>query len=75
MATKDVIRQLLTESDNVTHDLYRYMAVASVVSGLALQVFAVGWRGQPFDMQAFGVGTGALLAGVGVALGMKKENS
>ena len=74
MATKDVIRQLLTESDNVTHDLYRYMAVASVVSGLGLQIIAV-CKGQPFDMQAFGVGTGALLAGVGVALGMKKENS
>ena len=74
MATKDVIRQLLTESDNITHDLYRYMAVASVVSGLGLQIIAV-FKGQPFDMQAFGVGTGALLAGVGVALGMKKENS
>ena len=74
MAAKDIIRQLLTESDNVTHDLYRYLAVASVVSGLALPVYAV-LKGQLFDMQAFGVGTGALLAGVGVALGLKKEQS
>lgn len=71
---REIIRQLFTESDNITHDLYRYLAVASVVSGIGLQVYAVV-KGQPFDMQAFGVGTGALLAGVGVALGLKKESS
>ena len=71
---REIIRQLFTESDNITHDLYRYLAVASVVSGIGLQVYAV-IKGQLFDMQAFGVGTGALLAGVGVALGLKKESS
>ena len=75
MAIRSVFRQLFTESDNITHDLYRYLSVASVVSGIGLQIFAVAVKGQPFDMQAFGVGTGALLAGVGVALGLKKETS
>lgn len=70
---RDVIRQLLTESDNVTHDLYRYLAILAIVTGLGLQVYAIGWKGQPFDMQTFGVGIGALFAGVGVALGLKKE--
>lgn len=71
---RDVIRQLLTESDNVTHDLYRYLAILAIVTGLGLQVYAIGWKDQPFDMQTFGVGVGALFAGVGVALGLKKEN-
>jgi hypothetical protein len=71
---RDVFRQLLTESDNRTHDIYRYLAVGSIAVGLGLNIYAVV-KGQPFDMQAFGIGTGALFAGVGVALGLKKESS
>jgi len=69
---RDVFRQLLTESDNRTHDIYRYLAMLSIVVGLGLNIYAV-IKGQPFDMQTFGIGTGALFAGVGVALGLKKE--
>ncbi len=72
---RDILRQLLTESDNVTHDLYRYLAVGCVVAGIGLAVYSVVVKDQPFDIQAYGVGTGALLAGVGVALGLKKEAS
>lgn len=70
---KAILRQLLTESDNVTHDLYRYLALVAILVGLGLQVHACGWKGQAFDMQTFGIGIGALFAGVGVALGLKKE--
>lgn len=72
---RDIFRQLVTESDNVTHDLYRYLAIASICTGLGLQVYAIGWKGQAFDMQTFGIGVGALFAGVGVALGLKKETT
>lgn len=70
---KQFLKHLLTESDNATFDLSRVLAALSILSGLGLQAYAVGWKGQPFDMQVFGVGTGALFAGVGVALGMKKD--
>jgi hypothetical protein len=70
---RDVVRQLMTEADNRTHDLYRYLALLSIVVGLGLNIYAVH-KGQPFDMQAFGLGIGALFAGVGVAIGLKKEN-
>lgn len=69
---RDILRQLLTESDNVTHDLYRYLAVVSIAVGLGLSIYSV-IKGQPFDMQTFGIGVGSLFAGVGVALGLKKE--
>lgn len=75
MSLQDVARQLMTESDNVTHDLYRYLALLAIATGLSLNVFAVGWKGQAFDMQAFGVGVGALFAGVGVALKLKPETA
>ena len=73
MAIRDVARQLLTESDNTTHDLYRYIALFSALSGIAFQGYAI-FKGQTYSIQDFGVGMGALLAGVGVALGLKKEN-
>lgn len=75
MSLADVLRQLFTESDNRTHDLYRYLALASIVTGLGLNIYAVGWKGQPFDMQAFGTGVGLLFAGVGVALKLKPETA
>ena len=73
MSLKDVVLQLMTESDNLTHDLYRYLAVASIVTGLGLQIYVIGWKSQPFDMQMFGVGVGALFTGVAIALKLKRE--
>jgi hypothetical protein len=70
----DFIKQMLTESDNQTADAFRWLAVLSVVVGLGLITFSVGWNKQPFDMQQFGIGIGSLLAGVGVALKLKPES-
>lgn len=68
-----IITQLFTESDNVTHDLYRYLAVLAIAVGLGLSVYSVVWKSQPFDMLAFGTGIGSLFAGVGVALKLRRE--
>jgi hypothetical protein len=73
MSSKDVLKMLLTESDNVTHDLFRYMALSSILTGLGLSIYAV-LEGQPWNMQSFGIGIGVLLAGVGAALKLKGEN-
>lgn len=74
MTIRDVLRQLVTESDNITHDIYRYLAVGSVFFAMACQFYAIK-EGQQFSMQDFGVGIGALFAGIGVAIGLKKENA
>lgn len=70
---RDIVRHLLTESDNRTHDIARYLAALAILVGLALNAYAV-IKGQSFDMQAFGIGMGSLFGGVGVALGLKKES-
>lgn len=75
MRLRELLQHLMTESNNITHDLYRYLSVLSIITGLGLQVYSIGWRGQAFDMQTFGIGVGALFAGVGVALGLKKETA
>lgn len=65
---------MFTETDNRTHDVFKYLALMTVVIAHGLQVYVVVWKGQPFDMQQFGIGIGALFAGVGAALMMKPES-
>ena len=67
------LTQLLTGADNSTHDIGRWAAALSIVVGLGLQIYAVGWRGQAFDMQAFGLGVGALAVGIGAMLKLKQD--
>ncbi|WP_250538173.1 MULTISPECIES: hypothetical protein [unclassified Caballeronia] len=63
--------QLVTGDDNVTLEpAYAWSAVAVIV-GLALEVFSVV-TGKPFDMQAYGTGAAALLAGLGVSAKLGK---
>lgn len=69
----EIFKQLVTGKDNQTHDFLRWLGVVSGVTALGLQIFAVVHKGQPFDMQAFGIGLGALFAAIGAALGMKKD--
>lgn len=66
---------MFTESDNRTHDIFRYLSLLAIVTALGLQIYAVIWKAQPFDMQQFGIGTGALFAGMGAALMMKPNNT
>jgi len=71
------IKDALTETDGESYDHIRMLAVLAVVIGLALQVWVViRWFGpapQAFDMQNFGLGLGAMFAGVGAALKLKPE--
>ena len=70
-----VLTDLLTESDNVTHDLYRYLSIAAILTGLGLNIYSVVWQSAKFDMQEFGIGVGALFAGMAVALNFKKDTT
>lgn len=68
----DVLRVLMTESDNTTWDVFRCLAVASIVVAFSLEVYSVVSQGKAFDMQSFGIGVGSLLGGVGLALKLNK---
>lgn len=70
---KQILQDLLTGKDGVTHDVVRWLAVLSVVVGLSLAVYVVVWKGQPFDLQSFGLGIGAVFLSVGGALKLKAE--
>lgn len=68
------MKTMMTESDNVTHDLYRYLSLCAIGVGLALEIFVVVEKAQPFEMQTFGIGIGALFAGMGLALKLKTDH-
>ena len=68
-----VVRQILTGIDNTTHDIGRWMAAASSVTALGLQIYDTVWRGRPFDIQAFGIGCAALAVGAGAFLKLKAD--
>jgi preprotein translocase subunit SecG len=70
---REVFRQLLTGRDNTTHDVVRWLAVLSILVALGLAIYVVVWRGQPFDLQSYGVGIGAVFLAVGGALNLKKD--
>ena len=72
---KKALEHLLTEVDNHTFDLVKILALVSVIIGLSLMAYAVIKQGQAFSFQDFGTGVGLLFAGVGVALGLKKESN
>lgn len=67
------LRDVLTGIDGSTYDAVRVLAVLSIVVGLGLAIYVVVWKGQPFDMQAYGLGLGAVFLSVGGALKLKAD--
>ena len=70
----DFFKHLFTEVDNSTFDLSKILAAASVINALGLTIYVVAWKGQPFDLQAYGIGISALFAGTAALLKFKKES-
>jgi hypothetical protein len=66
------IKDTLTGKDGESFDVGRVAAVLSFITGIGLQVYVVGWKGQPFDFLLFGSGIGAMAAGLGALLKLKE---
>jgi len=67
---KSMIRQILTEHDNTTHCLIRWIALLAFLEALALEAYAVIEQ-VPFNMQDFGIGIAAVIGAIGVAIKLK----
>lgn len=57
--------ELITGDDNITIEPAYFWWCVAILIGLGLEIYSVIW-GKAFDLQAFGIGVGALLAGAGV---------
>ncbi len=58
------LKGLIADPQGIPDD-GRIMAILAILVGLGLAVYSVVWERQVFSMQQFGVGVGALFAGVG----------
>lgn len=72
---RTVIKDCLTGIDGVTYDPARCYGAIAVFTFLGLAIYAVVYKGQAWDPQAYGIGFGAVLAGFawGVATKAKTE--
>jgi hypothetical protein len=71
---KKFLRDILTaDRDSKTFDLVRVGTALALAVGLGLTVYAVGWRGDAFDLTAFGTGIGLILAAGGGAMWARKD--
>ena len=68
------IKQHLTLSDNNTYDLVRVLSIVAFAQFLGSELFVV-YKSVSFDAQAFGIGLGAVIAGVGVALKFNPDDT
>lgn len=72
-AIRTVIRNMVTGADNTTHDVVRIIAALCGPAGLFYQGWDVIAQHAHFDIQQFGIGVGAMLTGIGAALGLKRD--
>lgn len=74
MSMKQIARHAFTESNNETYDVVRILSGIVVLDCLVLASWSVIAQHHPFDVQAFGIGIGALFTGLGAALKLKPES-
>ena len=71
---KELLSNIFTEPDNATFCIVKVGAGLTVIYALAAASFHHFYLKEAFVIQDFGVGMGAVFAGVGVALGLKKDS-
>lgn len=67
--------KILTQDQGEQQDLYRVLAVLSVGVAIGLTIYDVTVLHREWHVQDFGIGIGSLLAGVGVAIGLRRDGA
>ena len=67
-------RALFSERDNQTADLKRVLWALGFGWALAMETWAVVWRGQSFDLVSAGLGVSGLMAAGGASLALNRKN-
>lgn len=63
--------ELITGDDNQTIEPSYALSALVIFVGLGLEIYCT-LTGKPFDLQSYGMGAGALLAGLGVSAKLGK---
>jgi len=67
-----MLKNTFTGKDNETIDIGRIIWMLGALSFLGCAFYSI-YKGQAWDAIAFGTGFGAVLAGGGIALNLKKD--
>ncbi len=70
---KKMVNDSLTGVDNATFDIAREGFAASLATFLGLVIYQVVFKNKDFDMQAFAIAVGAMVAALGAALNLKSK--
>lgn len=73
-AVKKWFHDIMTEPNNDTHCIVRWVAILATLQGLGMAAFTVIFRQADYDMVQFFTGMGIAVTTLGVALGMKKDS-
>jgi len=68
-----MIKDCLTGIDGETYDPARVATMFALMTFFGLAVYVVVFKNQPFDMQQFGIGFGAVIAGGSWAIKTKSK--
>lgn len=72
-AIKNWFLNLMTEPDNKTHCPARWCGILGFVYAIAIHAYTTIINHIPFDLTSFGTGYAAMMATLGIALGLKKD--
>jgi hypothetical protein len=72
---KTFLSNMFTEIDNVTWDLTKVLAGFSISVALCLAIYSTVIKKDTFSASDFGQGIATMFAGLGVALGFKKDTT
>lgn len=75
MSLKSMINDIITTTSGDAVDLVRINALLGMLVFLGLEIYNVVWQKQPFQAHEFGIGMGAVIAAVGIALKLSPDNS
>lgn len=65
------LRDWLTGPNNDNYELWRAMSLVAFLIGMGLTIYAVGWRGDAFELEDFAWGVGVLLFGASGGTALK----
>ena len=68
------IHDMITTVSGDAVDIVRIMSIIGFATFIALAIYNVIIKGQPFDYQSFGIGLGGVIAATGVGIKMNPDN-
>lgn len=75
MSLVTALHDMITTTAGDAVDIVRILSILGMLTYLGLSIYNVVWQKQPWQPHEFGIGLGAVIASVGIALKLSPDNS